>query len=231
MANKFEGFADAKASFFAKLAKNQQKDWFLAHKEEYEEGWQRPMTLLLEGVRDKLAGTYAPRDLGEPHVMRIYRDVRFSKDKSPYKTWIGGGVPIAQPKKKKMPEAPSALYFHVSTKDCFAGAGLYMMDPPTLEKFRKALLDEKRGKELMTLTNKLAKKGYTFVAAETLKKPPKGVEPDHPRVELLKKKGLVVMFPKFPRTELAKSALVDRLAKAAKECAPVVTWLASATGA
>src|SRR5687768_9947130 len=97
----FTGFADTKGTFFSKLAKNMNKDWFTEHKEEYEAGWQIPMRLLLEDVRAKVEKTFAPRGLGEPHVMRIYRDTRFSKDKSPYKTWMGGGVPLAQAKKSK----------------------------------------------------------------------------------------------------------------------------------
>ena len=157
--------------------------------------------------------------------------MRFSKDKSPYKTWIGGGVPLSGKKKKqsRMPELPSALYFHVSAKECFAGAGLYMMDPQTLERFRRAVLDDKRGKVLDAMCKKLAKKGYGFVAAETLKKPPKGVDPEHPRVEMLKRKGLVVSFPEVQRNALTSRSLLDRLVKAARECAPVVGWLADAT--
>jgi uncharacterized protein (TIGR02453 family) len=156
--------------------------------------------------------------------MRIYRDVRFSKDKSPYKTWIGGGVPLAAGAKSKMPEMPSALYFHVGPKQCFAGAGLYMMDPARLARFRAAVLGD-RGKELGALVAKLAKKGYGLAAAETLKKPPKGIDPAHPRAELLKKKGLVVTFPEFPRTELTKRALLERLVKGARDAAPIVEWI------
>src|SRR5262245_48210704 len=135
----FRGFADSKGAFFTRLAKNQDKEWFTAHKAEYETGWQAPMKLLLDGVRAKIDSAYPHLGLGESRVMRIYRDVRFSKDKSPYKTWMGGGVPLAQRKSSKLPEAPSALYFHVSPKECFGGAGMYMMDPTTLARFRKAL--------------------------------------------------------------------------------------------
>lgn len=226
--DRFEGFADSKGAFFLKLAKNQKKEWFAAHKEEYEVGWQAPMKSLLFEVRSRLDKALSTLELGEPHVMRIYRDVRFSKDKSPYKTWIGGGVPLAIGK-SKMPEQPSVLYFHISPKECFGGSGLYMMDPPRLERFRKAILDEKKGKELDALTKKLVKKGYRLASAETLVKPPKGVDPSHPRAELLKRKGLVVMFPDIPRAELTKRVLLDRLVKGSKECAPVVEWIARTT--
>src|SRR5262245_66306365 len=107
-AERFGGFADSKGAFFTRLAKNQKKEWFTAHKAEYEAGWQRPMKLLLDGVRAKVDSAYPHLELGEPHVMRIYRDVRFSKDKSPYKTWMGGNVPLAGAQGSKMPEAASA---------------------------------------------------------------------------------------------------------------------------
>lgn len=226
--DRFEGFADAKCAFFLKLAKNQKKEWFTAHREEYEAGWRRPMLALLEEVHAKLDKALSTMELGPPHVMRIHRDVRFSKDKSPYKTWMGGGVPLAIGK-AKMPEQPSVLYFHVAPKECFAGAGLYMMDPPRLARFREALLDDRKGKEVALLVKKLEKKGYRVASAETLVKPPKGVDPEHPRVELLKRKGLVMMFPEIPTSELTKRSLVDRLVKGCKECAPLVDWVARAT--
>src|SRR6266850_681663 len=107
----FEGFADKDAKFFRTLAKNQNRDWFQAHKEEFEEGWQRPMTALLSDVRGAIDKSFPHCDLAEPKIFRIYRDVRFSKDKSPYKTHIGGVIPIERT--GKMTEVPMALYFHV----------------------------------------------------------------------------------------------------------------------
>ncbi|MBX3188506.1 MAG: DUF2461 domain-containing protein [Labilithrix sp.] len=227
-AERFEGFGDARASFFVRLAKNQNKDWFSAHKSEYEEGWQKPMQALLGEARVALDKAYRHAELGEPHVMRIYRDVRFSKDKSPYKTWIGGGIPLAAGK-AKMPEMPSALYMHVGADELFAGAGLYMMDPKALARFRAAVVDEKRAKELDAISTKLVRKGYRFTAAETLKKAPKGVDPEHPRVELLKRKGLVVVYPAIPRKNLTSRALLDVVVKASKEAAPLVEWIRFAT--
>jgi len=223
--SRFEGFADQTCSFFRRLAKNQKKEWFVAHKAEYEDGWQRPMLALLAEARGLLDRAYPHAELGEPHVMRIYRDVRFSKDKSPYKTWLGGGIPLASSAKTKMPEAPSALYLHIGASELFAGAGLYMMDPTTLERFRRAVLDDARGRELDRITAKLVKKGCRFTAAETLKKAPKGIDPEHPRVEMLKRKGLVVVYPDLPRAKLTSRALLDEIVKASREAAPLVEWI------
>ena len=81
------------------------------------------------------------------------------------------------------------------------------------------------GKELAALARSLTKKGYTFAAAETLKKAPKGIAADHPRAELLRMKGLVVMFPEMPREKLASRAILDWTVKTAKVAAPFVEWL------
>ncbi|HEY4119104.1 MAG TPA: DUF2461 domain-containing protein [Byssovorax sp.] len=221
---RFEGFADAGGSFFKKLAKNQDKAWFTAHKAEYEEGWQAPLQALLAEIAQKIDAAYPDCELGEPRVMRIYRDVRFSKDKSPYKTHVGGSVPLKGA--GGMGEVPSAFYFHVGADDLFAGAGLYMMDPARLARLRTAILDDAKGGEIAKIVRGLEKKGMRVTAAETLKKPPKGVPVDHPRLDLLLKKGLVAGVEDIPREALTSRALVDVCVKAAKSMAPMVRWLA-----
>lgn len=82
---RFEGFADRDARFFKALAKHQDRAWFAAHREEYDEGWLAPMKALLAELREKLAPRYAHEEIAAPKVFRIHRDVRFSKDKSPTK--------------------------------------------------------------------------------------------------------------------------------------------------
>jgi uncharacterized protein (TIGR02453 family) len=230
MAPRFEGFADTKLTFFRKLAKNQDRDWFGEHKSEYEDGWRAPMEAFLAEARERLDDAYPHLELGEPRVLRIYRDVRFSKDKTPYKTSVAGGVPLKISGKGGsggMMDAPSALYVHFSIDEgCFAGAGSYHVEGPKLEHLRRALLDETRGGELSKIAGALKKKGFTFAAAETLKKPPKGTPPDHPRADFLKMKGLVVMFPDMPQAELASRAILDWTVKTAKVAAPLVEWLA-----
>src|SRR5438105_4941162 len=92
--DRFHGFADDGAKFFKALAKKNEREWFLKHKAEFEEGWNTPMKALLEEVRHAIDAIYKHADLAEPKVFRIFRDVRFSKDKAPYKTHIGGYIPL-----------------------------------------------------------------------------------------------------------------------------------------
>jgi uncharacterized protein (TIGR02453 family) len=227
---RFEGFADARLSFFRAVAKHQDREWFAAHKGEYEEGWHKPMLALLAEAREKLDRAYRHCELAEPKVMRIHRDVRFSKDKSPYKTWIGGGVSIART--AKLPEAPAALYMHVGLEEgratCFGAAGIYGMMPDVLARYRAALLDEKRGREVAGIVAKLEKKGFRVGAMETTKKVPRGVDPDHPRAELLKRKGLVVSFD-APPSSIEKRALLAWVVERALAAVPLVEWLTFAT--
>jgi uncharacterized protein (TIGR02453 family) len=225
---RFEGFADPHAKFFKSLARKNDRQWFLAHKAEFEEGWNAPMKLLLAEVREAIDSAYPHCDLGEPKVFRIFRDVRFSRDKSPYKTHIGGFIPLAR-KSKKATDLPMALYFHVGATETFGAAGHYMMEAESLDRFRAAVADDKRGKELDKLVAALDDKGFTAGSHEHLKRVPKGFPPDHPRGEMLKRKGLVVTFPKVPAGMLATPKLTQWLAAGCKTAAPLVEWLVFAT--
>jgi uncharacterized protein (DUF2461 family) len=103
------------------------------------------------------------------------------------------------------------------------------MEKESLERFRKAVADEKRGKELVKILAALGKKGFVASAHERSKRVPKGFPPDHPRAELLTYKGLFVRFPAVPKAMLTSPKLVTWLASACKASAPLVEWLAVAT--
>jgi len=223
---RFDGFADARATFFEELALHNDRDWFEAHREAFQGGWLRPMEALMAEVRQRLSRTYPGEALGRPKVFRLHRDLRFSKDKSPYKTHIGGLLPLAGPAGgRSQVEVPAALYFHVSHTELFAAAGLYGMDPGTLARHRKALLDPRRGRELDRILAPLRKKGLTLEARESLKRPPPGVAADHPRIDLLRMKGLIAVSPELDRRLLAGRKLVGRLAGFAAACGPLNRWL------
>ncbi len=220
---RFEGFADASCKFWKQLAKNNDKAWYDAHKAEHKAGWEEPMRALLAELKDKLDAAYPDCDLGEPKVFRIHRDVRFSKDKTPYKTSVSGCLYV-QAGPTKVTETPAPLYLQIGT-ETMAGAGLYMMDPAQLQKYRAAVLDDAKGKELASLVTKLTKAGYTIESGDVLKKVPKGIDPDHPRAELLKRKGLVMMFPALDTKLIASRDLVKVLVDHGKKVAPLVRFL------
>lgn len=224
---RFEGFADRDARFFKALAKNQDREWFAAHRDEYEDGWLAPMKALLANVREKLAPRYAHEDLAAPKVFRIHRDVRFSKDKVPYKTHIGGYLGIEG--SGAGPSGAAALYFHVGAGELFVCAGQYMMDGEQLKRFRTAVADEKRGAELGKLLAPLVRAGFSVDSHDQTQRVPRGFDPEHPRADLLRRKGLIVMFPATERTLLTSPKLVDHVVAHARKAVPVVEWLAAVT--
>ncbi len=224
---RFSGFADRDARFFKALAKHQDREWFAAHRDEYEEGWLAPMKALLGEVRTKLSPRYAHEEIADPKVFRIYRDVRFSKDKSPYKTHIGGYLGVAG--SSAGPSGAAAVYVHVGANELFVCAGQYMMDGGQLKRFRAAVDDAKRGAELTKLLTPLGRAGFTVASHEQTARVPRGFDPDHPRADLLRRKGLIVSFPDPDRALLTSPKLVDWVATNAKKAVPLVEWLASVT--
>jgi uncharacterized protein (TIGR02453 family) len=225
--SRFTGFADRDGRFFRALARNQRREWFQSHRREYEHGWLAPMKALLGAVRERVEPLFRQDTLAAPKVFRIYRDVRFSKDKSPYKTHIGGYVALEGA--GQGPSAQAALYFHIGADELFAAAGQYMMDGAQLARFREALLDDRRATELDALLRKLTRAGYEVGSHDTLQRVPRGIDPEHPRADLLKRKGLIVSYPDLPRALLVSPKLIDWLVTHTRRAVPVVEWLADVT--
>jgi uncharacterized protein (DUF2461 family) len=111
--------------------------------------------------------------------------------------------------------------------EVFVASGQYMMDAPQLARFREAVLDDRRGREIAAIVGRLERAGFAPAAHETLQRVPRGIEPDHPRADLLKRKGLVVTFPDPPRRLLVSRAFVDWLVTHTRRVVPLVAWLAS----
>src|SRR5689334_16413239 len=133
----FTGFDRTAMQFWHELASEMNRDWFVANKERYEALWVTPMTALLADVGQRLAPAYKPLKLGPPKVLRIYRDVRFSNDKTPYKTHIGAVITVAG---KAVGEGGNAaMYLHFGLEEEFVGVGCYRFDAGKLAAWRKAV--------------------------------------------------------------------------------------------
>ena len=222
----FRGFPDARGDFFLSLTLHNDRDWFNAHRAEYEQGWGAPMAALLGQVHDGLRGAYGKRGLGAPKVFRLNRDVRFSKDKTPYKTHVAGWIPLDLGGKASPGSTPAAIYLHVGVDERMTGSGCWMLEPDALKRFRAALLDPKRGAALARHLAKLTATGFSVSSAESLVRVPAGVDPDHPRAALLRMKGLVVDPGDVPRKLVTRPELVGWMVEQARAAAPVVNWLA-----
>jgi len=223
----FAGFAKDAMRFWPELAAEMSKPWFDANKARYQAQWVAPMTSLLTTVAARLAPAYHPAALGAPKVMRIHRDVRFSKDKAPYKTHIGAVIPAGA---ASMAEGGcAALYVHLGLDEEIVGVGMYQFGPAALTAWRAAVAG-KPGAALATRIAALQRAGYTVGGHDDYKKVPKGFAEDHPRAALLKQKGLTAMFPAIPRGLIHKPAFADWLAEHARATAPLVKWLGANIG-
>ena len=227
----FPGFAKEAPGFFHQLAAEMTRDWFNAHKADYETLWVQPMTALLEHVAARLKRPFQGLTVHAPKLFRIYRDVRFGADKSPYKTHIAGVIRVSRGGGAKKPTVSSAaLYLHLGADDEYVGAGHYIFEPDTLVRWRKLVADNRTGAEIQKLVDASRKRGMQTEAHEVLARVPKPYDADHPRAELLRYKGLIVGYPAIPRGLIHRAGFADWLVERATESAPLVSWLARKLG-
>jgi len=218
----FSGFARDALQFWHELASEMSKEWFAANKQRYQSVWVDPMLALLRDVARGLAPTYKPLALAQPGVLRIYRDLRFARDKTPYKTHIAGVIRLGG---DRVAEAGNAvLYLHLGADEEYAGVGCYRFDERRVARWRRAVVGAPGG-ALLQLLATLRRKGYDAGPYEQYARVPKGFAPDHPRAELLKYKGLICGFPAIPAGLLHKPELVRWLLRHAKATAPLMKWL------
>jgi uncharacterized protein (TIGR02453 family) len=204
MANVFKGFPPDAIEFLEKLEANNDRTWFNAHKADYERTCKEPMQLLLDDLDVKFGA-------GHSKVFRIYRDIRFSKDKTPYKTWQAGHF--------------AAGYLSLSADGLYVGSGAYMLEGPTLERYRKAVADDRTGPELVKAQAALKKKGYAVEGhGDALKMVPRGYDKEHPRAELLKQKS-VLAGKTFTPKEVTSPKLLTGVIKVITDIKPITTWL------
>ncbi|MCX6137586.1 MAG: DUF2461 domain-containing protein [Ignavibacteriales bacterium] len=185
----FIGFPKEALQFLRRLKKNNNREWFGAHKDEFEDLVKAPMEALVTSLQPGF-DTFAPDfDLNpKKAIFRIYRDVRFSKDKSPYKTHIAAHFVVAgRPKGLE----GSGYYLHIEPGEVFLGGGIYIPDGDQLKKIRRALAA--RPKEFLeVLRNKMFRKAFGELQGEKLQRVPAGYTPDNPMVEYLKLKQFFV---------------------------------------
>ena len=207
----FRGWPSEAITFYEGLEADNSKTYFAAHKDVYESAVVAPFRAL----SDEIADTFGPL-----HLFRPYRDVRFSKDKSPYKTAQGAVTES---------EGGAIYYVALSSAGLFAGSGYYRPAPDQLVRLREGIDDPKAGPALERAVAAARKAGYE-VGGEALKTAPKGYAKDHPRIELLRMKGLTVgkSFPPAKWIQTAKAK--DRIVEAWHASDAVNAWLAKHVG-
>jgi uncharacterized protein (TIGR02453 family) len=218
-------FTKATFDFLDELAANNHKTWFEANKPRYESLVREPALDFIEAMEPVLK-TFAPGFLAEPRkvggsLMRVYRDTRFSRDKTPYKTNIGIQFRHAQGKDIHAP----GFYVHIATDECFFAAGCWHPEADVLGKLRDRIA-QKPEKWFA------ARDDHKFVAqwelwGDRLTRPPRGYAADHPAIEDIKRKDFVALASLSFR-ETTGTGLVKLAGKRFAEAAPFMRFLCEA---
>jgi len=199
----FQGWSDVAVDFFDGLEEDNSKAYWTSHKAIYEAEVKQPMESLVEELSP---------EFGPGKIFRPYRDVRFSADKSPYKTAIAATV-------------GDAGYVQVSAAGLAVGSGMYMMSPDQLHRFRSRLASDPQGAELVRLVAHARAAGWDITAHDSVKSAPRGYAKDHPRIDLLRLKGCIAwkQWPVEPWLATPKAA--GRIAAFFRDTAGLNRWL------
>jgi len=201
----FTGIPVAALDFYDDLEMDNTRSFWERHKHVYEESVKAPVTALVE----ELAGEFGPAKLFRP-----YRDVRFAKDKTPYKTHQGAFVRVAD---------ATGWYVEVSPRGVRTGGGFYHADPLRLAAVREAVAHERTGPEVEALVEELRAQGFE-IGGERLKTRPRGYPADHPRIDLLRHKAIVASRVIGFEPVIHTPELVDLVRADWRATRPLVEW-------
>ena len=203
----FRGFPEDALDFFVELEGNNERSWWLANKERFDASVRDPMRAMLDELEPRY-GTF--------HVFRMNRDVRFSKDKTPYK--------LAHAAVTER-EGGATLYVQLSRTGLFVGGGVYHPARDQLARFREGIDDDRSGAALEAAVAAVRNTGVGVETREALARAPKGYSPEHPRIELLRWKGCIsskeLGAPKWLHTARA----VKEVEKVWERSEPLLAWL------
>ncbi len=222
----FTGFPKETLRFYADLKENNFRDWFNERKDHYQEYVLKPAQAFVVAFGERLKSisdgfTYDTQINGRGSMMRIYRDVRFSKDKSPYNTRLRFRFGEGTREKGLFP----GFFIGMDETGGHLLGGIHKFAKPTLDRYREAVDDDKSGSILVKIVGEIkAQRGFK-VGGEHYKRVPRGYDTDHPRADLLKHDSLYVRSPDIPVSVLMKPDLVDTCYEHALRMAPIHKWL------
>ena len=211
----FRGFPVAALDFYDDLEMDNTKSFWTQHKAVYDGDVKAPMEALLA----ELAPEFAP-DGRTAKIFRPYRDVRFAKDKTPYKTHQGGYIAVA---------AATGYYVELSARGVRVGGGFYDATSARLGVIRDAVADDKTGPRLERVVGRLEKGGWE-IGGERLRTTPRGYDAEHPRIDLLRHKSLTAGRSYGFDDVIHSPALVDRVRGDWREIKPLVDWVVAHGG-
>ncbi|MFO7445386.1 MAG: DUF2461 domain-containing protein [Ignavibacteriaceae bacterium] len=220
-------FPKSTITFLKKLAANNNKEWFNAHRDEFETHLYIPAQMFVNEMGDKLKSispgiTAIPKT--DKSIFRIHRDVRFSKNKAPYKTnlgmlfWEGAGR-----------NESSGYYAHVEPKLFFVGTGMYVFSDTQLKKYREIVTNPVKAEELESIIRKLEKKNYKM-GGKTYKQTPRGFDKEYEYRDLYLFSGVYAYYESKNLKEILESDFTDFCFKIFKEHLPLHNWLVKNIG-
>jgi uncharacterized protein (TIGR02453 family) len=225
MSDEFEGFGPETFAFLRDLTLNNERAWFTANRERYETFYLAPALAFIEAIGPRLEAAlpggvkYEPRVSGS--LFRINRDVRFSKDKTPYKShidmWFWTG-------EKKGWDTP-AYFMRLLPDSCAIGGGMHHLGKEALGAYRRAVVDEMPGAALEAAVTKVP--AAYEVGQATRKTVPRGYDAAHPRARYLPHEGLVAVLEEALPPEVESAAFVDACVAHFQAVSPINEWLAS----
>ena len=223
----FQGFPKEGLAFLRSLKRNNNRPWFEKHKQEYEQNVKFPMQSLISDLQAPFR-TFAPEfDLNPKRsIFRIHRDVRFSKDKRPYKTNVAAHF-VLRGKPKGV--SGSGFYLHIEPGEIYLGGGIYMPESDQLKKIRRAIADHSED-FLDIITDRTFKKTFGAMEGETLVRVPAGYPADHPMGEYLKHKHFFVGVS-WSEQRCTRARFVKDAARVFELVTPLVSFLNRAIGA
>jgi uncharacterized protein (TIGR02453 family) len=207
----FDGFPAEAVGFYERLEADNSRSFWAAHKAEYERYVRDPMIALA----DELAAEFGPATVFRPH-----RDIRFSADKSPYKTYQGLFV-------QQVPG--TGLYAQVSADGILASGGFHSHAPDQVERYRQAVDAERSGAALDGIVSRLERDGLS-VGGDQLKTRPRGIAADHPRLDLLRYRSLTASRDWPPGPEVSGRQALDAIRQAWQQLIPLCAWLGEHVG-
>lgn len=229
----FTGFRPAAFRFFRGLARHNRKPWFEANRPIYEGEVRGPMRDLIDEMDVHLA-EIAPEIVGDPRrsMFRIHRDIRFSRDKSPYKTQAGCWFYHRDAGKKVGQDAEgggAGFYFHLEPGACFVAGGIWMPARGPLRTLREAIAEEPGRLEAITAAPSFRRRFGRLDSSARLTRVPRGFAPDHPAAEWLRLQSFTA-GASLPEATVGSRRLVGALRRDFERLAPLVRWLNGALG-
>jgi len=226
MAQDFTGFSPSFLRFFRELAKNNERIWFNANKVRYKVEVVEPISQFIEALAPRLE-KISPHYVADPRpnggsMFRIYRDVRFGKDKRPYKENAGVHLRHARGRDAHAP----GFYVHLSPKEVFYGGGIWYPPGPHLKKIREAIRDDP-GPWKKVATNKKIMERCGGVRGDGLVRPPKGFDADEPFIEDLKRKSFFAMSNATPKS-IESEGFLDEVTQSMKTAKPLMKFVCEA---